>query len=102
MIIVWKKDQWGTNYDFTINKDRVYEALKYKINNDKFYSDVKVDDHSLDDVEQDRDCNIFNKIKIVHVEFDSKSNDILLVEPKIEEDDDNRNYTPMVIQPPNL
>ena len=56
----------------------------------------------MDDVERDRDCNVFNKIKTIHVEFDSKSNDVLFAEPKIEEDEDNINNTSMETWPPNL
>ena len=92
IIIICKKDLRGTNYDFIVNKDWVYQALKYKINNDKFYSNVKVDDQSLDDVKRDRKYNIFNKIKTVHAKFDSKSNDVMFIEPKIEGNDDNRNH----------
>lgn len=59
IIIVQKKDQCGTNYDFTINKNWVYCALRYKIENDKFYIDVNVHTHALDEIEKNIDCNIF-------------------------------------------
>ena len=42
IIIVWRRDQHGTQYNFTVERDRVYKALKYKVEHDKFYSDVQI------------------------------------------------------------
>ena len=85
IIIVRKKDQCGTNYDFTFNRDRVYRALRYKIENDKFYSDVNVDTHALDDIEKNIDCNIFHQIKTVHVDVDSDSEQIICLQTEMDE-----------------
>ena len=79
IIIVRKKDQRGTNYDFKFNRDRVYRALKYNIENDTFYSDVQVDAHALDDIERNCDFNIFKQIKTIHVEVESESNELIYI-----------------------
>ena len=52
IIIVQKKDQRGINYDFIVNRNWVHRALRYKIENDKFYTDVNVDTHALDEIEK--------------------------------------------------
>ena len=36
IIIFQKKDQHGTSYNLIVNKERVYKALQFKINHDKF------------------------------------------------------------------
>lgn len=74
IIIVRRKDQKGTNYNFTVNRDRVYKALQYKVEHDKFYFDVTIDVNSLNDVERDCEHNIFKQMKTVNMEFDSDSN----------------------------
>ena len=43
MGVVQKKGWQGSNYDFTVRKQRVMDALLYKIHNDPYYWDVQVD-----------------------------------------------------------
>ncbi|XP_059076947.1 uncharacterized protein LOC131876152 [Cryptomeria japonica] len=89
IIIVRRRDQRGTNYNFTVNRDRVYKALKYKIEHDKYYSDVIVNENALNDLSSNFDENIFNRLKTVHMEFDSDANEIIFVGPIMEIDEGN-------------
>ncbi|XP_059070553.1 uncharacterized protein LOC131860191 [Cryptomeria japonica] len=89
IIIVRRRDQRGTNYNFTVNRDRVYRALKYKIEHDKYYSDVIVNENALNDLSSNFDENIFNRLKTVHIEFDSDANEIIFVGPIMETDEGN-------------
>jgi hypothetical protein len=50
MIVVQEKGQQGSSYDFTIRKQRVMDALLYKIQNDPYYHDVQVDNNALDEL----------------------------------------------------
>ena len=43
MVVVRKKGRQGSNYDFTVRKQKVMDALLYKIQNDPYYQDVRVD-----------------------------------------------------------
>jgi hypothetical protein len=52
----------GQQHDICLDVTFLFHINKYKINKDKYYSDVIVDEHSLNDVERDGDYNIFNKI----------------------------------------
>ncbi|XP_059068758.1 uncharacterized protein LOC131859203 [Cryptomeria japonica] len=103
IIIVRRRDQHGTNYNFTVIRDRVYRALKYKIEHDRFYSDVTIDENALHHLSTDSDENIFNKLKTMHMEFDSNANEIIFVGPIIETDDGNiiEHTTSMASRPPN-
>ena len=58
----------------------MYSSLRYKIKNDKFYSDVKVDTHALDDIQMHNDCNIFHQLKTIHVDVDNESKQIICVQ----------------------
>ena len=40
MIVVRKKGWQGSGYDFTVRKQKVMDALIYKIQNDPYYRDV--------------------------------------------------------------
>ena len=42
MVVVRKNGRQGSSYDFTIRKQRVMDALLYKIQNDPYYRDVRV------------------------------------------------------------
>ena len=50
MIVVQKKGQKGSSYDFTVRKQQVMDALLYKIQHDPYYRDVEVDIHAIDDL----------------------------------------------------
>lgn len=89
LIIVQRKDQHGTNYNFTVNKARVYKPLRYKIEHDKFYSNVIINENALDNIEENSDHNIFNDLRTIHMEFDSDRNEIVFVGPLMEIDDGN-------------
>ena len=43
MVVVRKKGRQGSSYDFIVRKQRVMDALLYKIHNDPYYQDVQVD-----------------------------------------------------------
>jgi len=43
MVVVRKKGRQGSSYDFTVRKQKVMDALLYKIQNDPYYQDVRVD-----------------------------------------------------------
>ncbi|XP_059076593.1 uncharacterized protein LOC131875899 [Cryptomeria japonica] len=103
IIIVRKKDQRGTNYNFTVNKERVYRALKYKIKHDKFYRDVQIDENALNDLICNLDENIFDQLNSVHMEFDSDTNEYVFVGPILEMDEENiiNHTTSMASKPPN-
>ena len=40
MVVVRKKGRQGSSYDFTVRKQKVMDALLYKIQNDPYYQDV--------------------------------------------------------------
>ena len=50
MIVVQKKGQKRSSYDFTVRKQQVMDALLYKIQHDPYYRDVEVDIHAIDDL----------------------------------------------------
>ena len=104
IIIVHRKDQRGTHYNFKVNRDRVYVALSYNIMHDKLYLDVIVDENALDDISPNIDQNIFNELQIVHMEFDSEKKDIIFVGPLVEMDERNiiEYTTSMASKPPNI
>ena len=62
--IVRQRDQHGTHYNFTMNRDRVYKELKYKVEHDKFYLDVQINENSLNYLPRNANENIFVKLKI--------------------------------------
>ncbi|XP_057843079.1 uncharacterized protein LOC131052428 [Cryptomeria japonica] len=103
IIIVRKKDQRGTNYNFTVNKERVYRALKYKIKHDKFYRDVQIDENALNDLTCNSDENIFDQLNSIHMEFDSDTNEYVFAGPILEMDEENiiNHTTSMASKPPN-
>ncbi|XP_057871639.2 uncharacterized protein LOC131078030 [Cryptomeria japonica] len=103
LIVVRRKDQHGTSYNFTVNKYRVYTALRYKIQHDKFYSDVIVDENALDNIPPNLDHNVFNELRTVHMEFDSDRNEVIFVGPLMETDERNiiEHTTSMESKPPN-
>ena len=43
VVIVQKKGWQGSNYDFTVRKQRVMDSLLYKIQNYPYYQDARVD-----------------------------------------------------------
>ena len=89
IIIVRQRDQHGTRYNFTMNRDHVYEALKYKVEHDKFYSNVQINENSLNYLPRNANENIFPRLKIVNMEFDSDANEIVFVGPNMESDEGN-------------
>jgi hypothetical protein len=103
IIIVRRRDQRGTNYNFTVNRDRVYKALKYKVEHDKFYSDVQINENALNDLPRNADENIFARLKTINMEFDSDANEIVFVGPVMESDEGNiiDHTTSMASRPPN-
>lgn len=50
MIVVEKKGLQGSSYDFTVKKQKVTDALWYKIENDPYYRGVEVDLHALEEL----------------------------------------------------
>ena len=50
MVVVRKKGRQGSNYDFTVRKKRVMDALLYKIHNDPYYRDVRVDSDAVEEL----------------------------------------------------
>ncbi|XP_057831850.2 uncharacterized protein LOC131042550 [Cryptomeria japonica] len=104
IIVVRRRDQRGTNYNFTVNRDRVYKALKCKVEHDKFYFDVRIDENALNNLSRDCDENIFNKLKIVHMEFGLEANEIIFVGPMMETDEGNiiEHTTSMASTPPTI
>ena len=84
IIIVRKKDQRGTSYNFTVNKERDYRALQFKINHDKFYRDVQIDENALSELTSNSDDNIFDQLNSVHMEFDSDANEYVFASPIME------------------
>ena len=103
IIIVRRRDQHGTHYNFTVNRDRVYKALKYKVEHDKFYSDVQINENALNDLPKNRDENVFHRLKTVNMEFDTDANDIVFLGPVMETDEPNvtKHTTSMASRPPN-
>jgi hypothetical protein len=103
IIIVCRRDQRGTCYNFTVNRERVYRALRYKVENDPFYADVRIDEGALNDLTQNSDENIFNRLKTMHMEFDSDANEVIFVGPLMEADEGNilEHTTSMASRPPN-
>jgi len=103
IIIVRRRDQCGTTYNFTVNKERVYKALKYKIEHDKLYRDVKINEDVLKDLPSNNDTNVFNILNSVHMEFDYDINEYIVIGPTIEMDEGNviDHTTSMASKPPN-
>ena len=103
IISVQRRYQHGTQYNFTMNRDRVYKALKYKVEHDKFYSDVYFNDNALNDLPRNRDENVFHRLKTVNMEFDIDANDIVFLGPVMETDEGNviEHTTSMASRPPN-
>ena len=50
MAVVPKNGRQGSNYDFTFTKKRVMDALLYKIHNDPYYRDVRVDSDVVEEL----------------------------------------------------
>ncbi|XP_059065211.1 uncharacterized protein LOC131857122 [Cryptomeria japonica] len=103
LIVVHRKDQRGTSYNFTVYKYCVYIALRYKIQHDKFYSNVIVDENALDNIPPNLDHNVFNELRTLHMEFDSDRNEVVFVGPLMETDERNiiECTTSMASKPPN-
>ncbi|XP_059071599.1 uncharacterized protein LOC131868268 [Cryptomeria japonica] len=103
IIIVRRRDRRGTNYHFIVNRDGVYTALKYKVEHEKIYSDVRIDQNALNELPRNFDENIFNKLKSVQMEFDLDVNEITFVGPIMEIDEGNivEHTTSMASRPPN-
>ena len=103
IIIVRRRDQRGTQYNFTVNRDRVYSALKYKVQNGKFYADVRIEKSSLNELPRNMDENVFHRLKTVHMEFDSNANEIVFLGPLMETDEGNiiEHTKSMASRPPN-
>ena len=60
MVVVQKKGRQGSSYDFTVRKQKVMDALLYKIQNDPYYQDVRVDYDALEELPE-------NAIDISHM-----------------------------------
>ncbi|XP_057862036.2 uncharacterized protein LOC131070491 [Cryptomeria japonica] len=103
IIIVRRKDQHGMSYNFTVNRDRVYRALQYKIQNDKFYADVTIDTCALENLLEGCDQNIFEHLKTINMELDFDTNEIQFVGPLLETKEENiiDHMTSMASKPPN-
>ena len=103
IIIVRRRNQRGTDYNFTVNRDRVYNSLRYKIEHDKFYSDVIIDNNALNDLPRNTDENVFSRLTTVQMEFDSDTNELTYVGPLLEIDEGNtiEHTTSMASKPPN-
>ena len=46
----------------------MYRALKYKVENDKFYANVRIDESALNDLPTNTNENVFHRLKTVHME----------------------------------
>ncbi|XP_057825708.1 uncharacterized protein LOC131037537 [Cryptomeria japonica] len=103
IIIVRRKYQRGTSYNFIVNRDHVYRALQYKIQNDKFYADVTIDTCALENLSEGCDQNIFEQRKTVNMELDSDTNEIWFVGQLLETKEENiiDHTTSMASKPPN-
>lgn len=86
-----------------MNRDRVYRALKYKVENDKFYADVRIDESALNDLPTNTNENIFHRLKTMHMEFDSDANEVVFLGPLMETDEGNiiEHTNSMASRPPN-
>ena len=60
MVVVRKKGRHGSNYDFTVRKQIVMDALLYKIHNDPYYRYVRVDSDTIEELPE-------NAIDISHM-----------------------------------
>lgn len=67
-----------------------------------FYSDVRIDKNALNNLLRNCDKFFFNKLKIVHMEFDPNTNEIIFVGSMMETNDGNiiEYTTSMASQPP--
>ena len=103
IIIVWRRDQHGVHYNFIVNKDHVYKALKYKVEHDKFYSDVQINENALNDLPRNRVLKKNRRLKIVDMEFDIDANDVVFLGPVMEIDEGNliQHPTSNSSRPPN-
>ena len=102
-IIIARRNQRGTDYNFTVNRDRVYNSLRYKIEHDKFYSDVIIDNNALNDLPRNTDENVFSRLTTVQMEFESDTNEVTYVGPILEIDEGNtiEHTISMASKPPN-
>ena len=81
----------------------MYRELMYKVQNDPFYADVTIDEGSLNELTQNFDDNIFNRLKTVQIEFNFDVNEVIIVGPLMEANEGNilEHTTSMVSRPPN-
>ena len=79
------------------------KALKYKVENDNFYADVKIDGSALNDLPSNRDENIFHRLKTVHMEFNFDANEVVFLGPLMEINKFNiiEHTKSMASRPPN-
>ena len=60
MMLVWKKCQQGSSYDFTVRRKKVLDALLYNIQNDPYYKGVEIDMHAMDELPKKQQmCHIW-------------------------------------------
>lgn len=81
----------------------MYRALRYKVENNPFYADVRIDEGALNDLTQNSDENILNRLKMIHMEFDCDANEVIFVRPLMEADEGNilEHTMSMASRPPN-
>ena len=72
-----------------MNRYHVYKALKYKVEHDKFYSNVQINENSLNYLCRNANENTFARLKIVTMKFNSDANEIIFVGPVMESDEEN-------------
>ena len=86
-----------------MNRDRVYKALKYRVEHDKSYSDFQINENALNDLPRNAYENIFARLKTVNMEFNLDANDIFFFGPVMVSDEGNiiEHTTSMTSRTPN-
>lgn len=102
MIMVQKKGGKGSNYDFTVRKDKVLHALNHKINNDPYQRGVQVDENAHKELPKIA-TNVSHLIKSVTLPKIDNDTEFAMLEEVLKIDDtlDGLQTTSVATKPPN-
>ena len=73
MVVVRKKGRQGSSYDFIVRKKRVMDALLYKIHNDPYYRDVRVDSNEVEELPENETniSHMLNSVTLPEIDEDT-------------------------------
>ena len=74
MVVVRKKGRQGSSYDFTVRKQKVMDALLYKIQNDPYYQDVRVDYDTVEELPENATdiSHMLNSVTLPDIDNETK------------------------------